>query len=515
LAEQPLLQMLRITKDFPGVRAVDDVSFEVRSGEVMGLIGENGAGKSTLMNVLCGVHRANSGEVLIDGGPVRLTSPRDAETYGIAMIHQEMSLVDSMSVAENMYLGREFTRGGFLMDYGSQRAAARDVLGELGYTGSVRAAVGSLPVGARQMVEIAKALSLNARVIAMDEPTSALSDTEITRLYEVMRLLRARGVGIIFTSHRFDEVFEITDRVTVLRDGKLVGVVRTAETGHDELIRMMVGRELNQFFTRHQAPGDRVLLRVRDLRLAGEDPSSPARIEGIGFEVAEGEILGLAGLLGAGKTEVLQSVFGAYGTRASGYVEVDGRPAVMRRPADAIARGVALITEDRKGSGVLPEMNVGDNITLASLQALAHFGMLQRRREREMAQARISDLAIRTWGPAQLVRTLSGGNQQKVVLGKWLSTKAKVLLLDEPTRGIDVGAKAEIYRLLAHLSAEGCAMVIASSELPELLNLCDRIMVMREGRVSAVFSRGEATQEKILEAAAPLARIMAGGNANG
>jgi ribose transport system ATP-binding protein len=511
LADQPLLQMFHVTKDFPGVRALDDVSVEVESGEVMGLIGENGAGKSTLMNILCGVHRADAGEIRIGGRQVRLASTRDAETYGIAMIHQELSLVDAMSVAENMYLGREFTRGGILMRYRAQRAAARDVLAELGYRGSVRVPVGSLPVGARQIVEIGKALSLDARVIAMDEPTSALSDAEIRRLYDVIRLLRARGVAIIFTSHRFDEVFEITDRVTVLRDGKFVGTVRTAETDRDELIRMMVGRELSQFFTRHRAPGERILLRVRDLRLDADGAPGRTRIEGVGFDVAEGEIFGLAGLLGAGKTEVLQSLFGAYGSRVHGHVEIEGRPAAIRRPADAIRRGVALITEDRKASGLVPEMSVRDNITLASLHALAHFGMLRRRREREMARARMSELAIRAWGPAQLVRTLSGGNQQKVVLGKWLSTEPRVLLLDEPTRGIDVGAKAEIYRLLAHLSAKGCAMVIASSELPELLNLCDRIMVMREGRPSATFSRGEATQEKILEAASPLARAAVEG----
>jgi ribose transport system ATP-binding protein len=256
------------------------------------------------------------------------------------------------------------------------------------------------------------------------------------------------------------------------------------------------------------------VLRVRDLRL-DENGGGRARIEGVSFDVAQGEIFGLAGLLGAGKTEVLQSIFGAYGSRASGHVEIDGRSAAIRRPADAIRRGVALITEDRKGSGLVAEMSVRDNITLASLRALAHFGVLQRRREREMALARIGELAIRTWGPAQLVRTLSGGNQQKVVLGKWLSTDPKVLLLDEPTRGIDVGAKAEVYRLLAQLSARGCAMVVASSELTELLNLCDRVMVMREGRPSAVFTRSEATQEKILEAAAPLARATAGGAVDG
>ena len=507
--------MSRITKEFPGVRALDDVTFEVRAGEVMGLIGENGAGKSTLMNVLCGVHQADAGEILLDGRPVHMTSPREAEVHGIAMIHQELSLVGAMSVAENMYLGREFRRWGLFVDSGRQREAARGVLDELGYGGSVRAAVETLPVGARQMVEIAKALSLDARVIAMDEPTSALSDAEIHRLYDVIRLLRARGVGIIFTSHRFDEVFDITDRVTVLRDGRLVGTVETSATSRDELIRMMVGRELNQFFTKHQPPGERVVLRVRDLRLARDGGLGPARLEGVSFDVAEGEIFGLAGLLGAGKTEVLQSIFGAYGPRASGHVEIEGKPAAIRRPGDAIRRGVALITEDRKGSGLVPEMSVRDNITLASLREIAHAGVLRRRREREMAAARMAELAIRAWGPAQLVRTLSGGNQQKVVLGKWLSTRPRVLLLDEPTRGIDVGAKAEIYRLLAHLSAKGCAIVIASSELPELLNLCDRIMVLREGRPSATFARDEATQEKILEAAAPLARAGTGGSADG
>ena len=504
-----LLRMRQIRKAFAGIEVLHGVGLDLGAGEVHALVGENGAGKSTLVKVLSGVHTDYRGSIELDGRAVRFSSTRDAELAGISIIYQELNLVQELTAAENTFLGREPRRWGILVDYRQMNDRAGGILRELGSSASPTDPVSSLRVGARQMVEIAKALSLNARVMVMDEPTSALSEPEIEQLFAVVKQLSRRGVGIVYISHRFEEIFRIADRVTVLRDGELVATKPVAETSREDLIRLMVGRTLETFFTRHGQPQQQIALAVNDLKLERAEFRPPAILEGISFDVRAGEILGIAGLLGAGRSELLESIFGAYGSRATGQVVLDGRPLNMTSPAAAIDRGVTLLTEDRKLTGLVLGMSLRHNISLAALHTTLRWGMLSASRERSLARDYIGKLAIHCQGDEQAVVTLSGGNQQKVVLGKWLATEPRVLLLDEPTRGIDVGAKSEIYHLLAELAARGCAIVLASSELPELLNLCDRILVMREGRMSALFDRSEATQERILEAAAPLSRVGA------
>ena len=505
-----LLSMQGICKAFDDVEVLHAVGFELRTGEIHALVGENGAGKSTLMKVLAGVYPDASGRVLLNGKRVRFQSAGEAMRAGVSMIHQELNLVEGLTVAENIYLGREPRQFGIAVDCRTMNRMSREILRELGSEIDPAARVASLRIGDRQMIEIAKALSFEPRVLVMDEPTSALSASEISRLFEVVRRLARRGVGIVYVSHRFEEIFDLADRVSVLRDGRHVGTMPVAGTSRDELIRVMVGRPLNRFFTRHRQPRERVVFEVRDLCLGERGPSrTRARLESVSFDVREGEILGIAGLMGAGRSELLESLFGAHGRRVSGTVRLEGKPVSPASPADAIGNGIALVTEDRKRTGLVLGMSVRNNLSLAALPRTLRWGMLSARRESLLARSSIERLSIRCRDDRQDVAMLSGGNQQKVVLGKWLAGEPRVLLLDEPTRGIDVGAKAELYRLLAEWAERGCAVVLASSELPELLNLCDRVLVMREGKIAAAFRHDEATQERILDAAAPLARSEA------
>ena len=490
----PILRMEGIGKSFPGVRALDDVSFEVRPGEVHALMGENGAGKSTLMKILAGAYQADSGRILLDNQPVTLDTPQRAMELGINIIYQEFNLVPQLSVAENIYLGRE-PQGAVpgWVNFRTMRADAQRVMDNLGANIDVRTPVSRLSVAMQQMVEIAKATSRKSRVIAMDEPSATLTDHELQNLYRLIRQLRGEGVSIIYISHRMDEVFAISDRITVLRDGHTVGTKDRGDVTPDELIKMMVGRTLEDNFPKVPAPQGRPLLEVKGLTRKGI-------IEDISFTVHAGEVVALAGLVGSGRTEIARCLFGA-DSFDSGDILLDGQKLTLRGPQDAIRAGLGLVTEDRKGQGLVLNLAVRENTTLAALPSLTPRGFIQSKREVAVSKEYVKNLGVRTPSVEQKVKNLSGGNQQKVVLSKWLLTNSKVLILDEPTRGIDVGAKVEIYQLMNRLAAEGVGLIMISSELPEVLGMADRILVMRQGRLVGQMSRAEATQEKIGELA--------------
>jgi ribose transport system ATP-binding protein len=500
-----VLVMRGITKEFSGVAVLKSVDFDLRAGEIHALMGENGAGKSTLMKVLGGIHPEHGGRIEIGGEPARLASPRDASERGIAFIHQELNLVPELTVAENLFLGREPRRYGCLVERRRMDRDAAVLLATLGFRARPDVRVGSLRVGEQQLVEIAKALSLDARILIMDEPTSALSQSEVASLFRVIRGLAERGVAIIYITHRMEEVFHLADRVTVLRDGAVVAGMTTGATSRRELIRHMVGRDVAEFFAPHQRPAGRAVLEVEGLWLeqSWDSAGRPRVIDGVSFTVRAGEILGIAGLLGAGRTELLETLFGASLGKAGGRVRLDGRPIDIGSPAAAKRAGLALVTEDRRRDGLVLDAALDFNLGLTTVAERATFGIVSRARARREAQETIRQLAVRAKSLAQPVATLSGGTQQKVVIGKWLLTLPKVLLLDEPTRGIDVGTKAEIYRLMAELARTGVAMLMVSSELPELLSLSDRILVLREGRPTALLDKADFSAERIIDYASP------------
>ena len=485
------LQMKSITKTYPGVRALDNVDFDVTRGEVHALVGENGAGKSTLMKILAGAEPMDSGEILIDGKPVHITSPQRAMEFGISIIYQEFNLVPYLNAAENIFLGRE-PRGvlpGFV-NFPVMYREAQKVTENLGVRLNVRLPVNRLSVAQQQMVEIAKATSRSATIIAMDEPSATLTEHELQSLFELIRSLKQQGVSIVYISHRLEEIFQIADRVTVLRDGRLVETKPVSETDRDDIIRMMVGRELKEKIPKQAAEIGQPALTVNDLTRRGV-------LEDINFTVSQGEVLGIAGLVGAGRTELARAIFGADPFDA-GEIRLNGRPVDIRSPRDAIRMGIGLVTEDRKALGLILGMVVRENISLANLDELTRLGFVNRSEEKRVASRFIEDLMIKTPSVEQQVQNLSGGNQQKVVLAKWLFTQSKVLIFDEPTRGIDVGSKVEIYQLMNRLAANGVAIIMISSELPEILGMSDRILVMHEGRIAGELSREEATQEKIM-----------------
>jgi ribose transport system ATP-binding protein len=500
----PVLTASGISKSFGGVAALRDVHLELKPGEIHALMGENGAGKSTLMKILSGVHTDYEGKVKIDGEAVRFGSVRDAEAAGIAIIHQELNLVPELSVSDNIFLGRERLIAGLIVDRKASTRAARALLQRLGIDLDPEARIASLRVGEQQLVEIAKALSLDARILIMDEPTSALSPAECRRLFGIIRQLAADGVAIIYISHRIDEVMHLADRVTVFRDGRHVLTGEMSGLTEDTIIAAMVGRSMLDAVHDERMPNDRVVMAVRGLSL-----SVPQRhgwrqvLEGVSFDLHAGEILGIGGLLGSGRTEIVETIFGSAEGQAGGEIWLDGQQADLRSPRDARRLGIALVTEDRKSQGLHLQASIKDNIALPLVGALARFGIRSFAGEAEVAQHAIDTLGVRYSGIDQAAGTLSGGNQQKVVIGKWLATRPRVLLLDEPTRGIDVGAKREIYDLVFRLAREGIAIVIISSELPELLLLADRILVMSEGRQSGMLDRSEATEERIMQLAAP------------
>lgn len=488
--------MRGIGKNFPGVRALDDVSLDLRAGEVHALVGENGAGKSTLMKILAGATAADTGEIAIDGQAVTIDSPRTAEKLGVGMIYQEFNLVPALNAIDNIVLGNEPTRS-ILLDEREARHRAEAVFTELGIDLPLNIETARLSVAQQQMVEIAKVLSRQARVIVMDEPSAALTDREINRLFDVIRKLKARGAGVFYISHRMEEVPLIADRITVLRDGRVIETRPAAKFPPDEIISAMVGRSIDTHFPElPPIPKDTpVLLAVHDLR------RSPA-VNGVSFDVHRGEIVGLAGLVGAGRTEIVRAIAGA-DIPQSGSIEVMGKKVRIRSPHDGIQAGIAFITEDRKAQGLVLGMNVRENITLAQLRRFVNRDQLiDRRKEEAATREYIDQLRIRTPSSEQLVSNLSGGTQQKVVLAKWLLGDAKVFLFDEPTRGIDVGTKSEIYHLMLRLLAQGAGIVMVSSELPEVLGMSHRILVIRQGRIVRELARDEATADKVIAAAA-------------
>jgi ribose transport system ATP-binding protein len=492
--------MSGIVKTFPGVRALDGVSFDVRAGEVHALVGENGAGKSTLMKVLAGAYIADAGTIEIDGKVAAIDGPRAAETLGIGMIYQEFNLVPDLSVVENLLLGHEPLQRGFL----DRRAAvgrAGTVLSELGIALPLTLPARKLTVAQQQLTEIGKALLRKARLIVMDEPTAALTDREIDALFLLIAKLKAQNVAFVYISHRLEELPRISDRITVLRDGKTVETRPTAELPRDEMIRLMVGRPLDAHFPElppvaEDAP---VMLLVNRLSSTAGVP-----VTDVSFSVRAGEIVGLAGLVGAGRTDIVRAIAGA-DVPVAGSIDVAGRRIVVRDPHSAIEAGIALITEDRKAQGLVLGMNVRENTTLAHLDAFEKNGFVDRAKENETTAREIAELRIRTPSSEQIVRNLSGGTQQKVVLAKWLIGDAQVYLFDEPTRGIDVGAKAEIYALMVGLLARGAGIVMVSSELPEVLGMSHRILVVREGRIRAEFARADATPDKVIAVATGVA----------
>jgi ribose transport system ATP-binding protein len=497
----PLLRMAGIAKTFPGVRALDGVSFEVNAGEVHALVGENGAGKSTLMKILAGAQPADSGEIVVDGNPVAIDGPRTAERLGIGMIYQEFNLVPDLGVIENIVLGVEPRKGPFFLDRAAAGHEAADVLGELGIALPLDRPARRLSVAEQQLTEIAKCLVRHARLIVMDEPTAALTEREIEALFGLIRKLKSQGVAFVYISHRLEELPRIADRITVLRDGKAVGTLLAAETSQDEVIRLMVGRSLEAHFPELPpvAPDAPVVLEVHGLASASGVP-----VHDVAFQVRAGEIVGLAGLVGAGRTEIVRAVAGA-DVPTGGDIRIDGRRVVVRSPRSAIRAGIALITEDRKAQGLVLGMTVRENTTLAHLGQFVRGLFVKTPLETETTNAEIAELRIRTPSGEQTVRNLSGGNQQKVVLAKWLIGHARVFLFDEPTRGIDVGAKAEIYALMVQLLKQGAAIVMVSSELPEVLGMSHRVLVVRDGTIRREFQRAEATPDGVIAVATGVA----------
>jgi D-xylose transport system ATP-binding protein len=500
----PLLELKNITKDFPGVRALDGVSFDLEPGEVHALCGENGAGKSTLIKVLSGFYPAGTygGEILLEGQPVEFKSIHAAEEHGISLIAQELALVPELSVAENISLGREPVRAG-LIRWEQVRADARRALELVGLDVDPGRPVRQLGIGQQQMVEIAKALIKSARILVLDEPTAALTEADAVRLLRFLADLRARGISSIYISHRLEEVYRIADRITVLRDGRSVGTARTADLTSERVISLMVGREVKTLYPRpERAPGE-VVLSVKDWTV--EDPLNPGRhvLKDVSFDLREGEVLGIAGLMGAGRTALVSSLFGAARSAVTGTLRLKGREstAPLRSPKEAIAAGMALVSEDRKRYGLVLEASVGENITLATLRRFVHHLLLDNEERRKEAGAQAQALRIKAASLATIVNHLSGGNQQKVVLGKWLLSHPRILFLDEPTRGIDVGAKAEIYQLVKDLAASGLAVVMVSSELPEVLGMSHRVLVLNLGRQTALLEGDAASPESVMAAA--------------
>ncbi len=490
----PLLEVRGICKAFPGVRALHQVDLQVARGEVVAVIGENGAGKSTLMKILAGVQPPDSGSIRFDGREVDIGSVSTALDLGISLIHQELNLADNLDVSANIFLGREAHRWGWMRRREMEQSAAR-YLAMVGLDVDPRTTVSELTIGKQQLVEIAKALSVDCRVLIMDEPTSSLSTGETERLFDVIDGLKRRGVSVIYISHRLAEVQRIADRVVVLRDGENAGELDRSSIDHDAMVRLMVGRDVSQFYARRPHSIGDVVLEVKDL----VTPAWPQHR--ITFQVRAGEIVGLAGLVGAGRTELLQTLF-AVDTKRGGTVRLDGKPLDERSPHHVIRRGVGLVPEDRKQHGLVIDMTVRQNLTLAGLSQFAsRFGVLKPHQELDVARRMVDTLHIKTPSIEQTVRYLSGGNQQKVVLGKWLALGPKLLLLDEPTRGIDIGAKEEIYRLMEQLAEEGMAILFASSEMEEILGMSDRVLVMCEGRMTGELAREALSEEAVMRLA--------------
>ena len=494
----PLLSATGISKAFPGVQALANVSIHIDRGEILAVVGENGAGKSTLMKILAGVYTADASAIDFDARPVAIRSVKDAERLGIVLIHQELNLAGHLDIAGNIFLGREPTWGGFLgfIDQKRIHEGAAHITKRLGLTASPRTLVHDLSIGQQQLVEIARALSLQSRLLILDEPTSSLTESETYLLFTVLRELKQDGISILYISHRLKEVETIADRVVVLRDGKNAGELQRGNITHQAIVQRMVGRELKQFFQRHRTEAESrnpPVVQVQDVRWSASQ-------EGIEFSIRSGEIVGMAGLMGSGRTELAETLFGVRAMMA-GSVAIDGQPITIHRPADAIRAGIFLIPEDRRLDGLILDDSVKHNISITTLSSLSRLGFLQTDREQQLAQAMCERFKVRTPNTTQIVGNLSGGNQQKVVLAKWLSQTPRLLILDEPTRGIDVGAKSEIYALMDELAQQGAAILMISSDLEEILGMSDRVLVMHEGRLAGGLTRAEMSEEAIMHLA--------------
>ena len=494
---EPILEMKGISKTFPGVRALRDVQLSINPGEVHALMGENGAGKSTLMKILSGAYTADpGGEIKIDGKPVTIDGPLGAKALGVAIIYQELALAPNLTVAENIYLGREARRGP-AVDRGAMASGCADILARLGATFGPQTLVGDLSIAERQMVEVARAIHARSRILVMDEPTTALSARETEKLFELIRRLRADGLAIIYISHRMAEVYELSDRVSVLRDGTYVGTLKPGEIGPDAVVRMMVGRDLSSFYKKEHRANENVPAPVLEVR----GVTDGGRVRNGTFTLSRGEVLGLAGLVGAGRTELARLIFGAE-RRTGGSVRLEGREVNFAGPGEAIAAGLAYLTEDRKAQGLFLDMTCNENVNLGVIERdSGPLGWLDFKRAKSRVLAAIQAMAIRVAGPEIQVGTLSGGNQQKVLLSRLLETQPKVLILDEPTRGVDIGAKSEIYRIIDQLAQRGLAVLVISSELPEIVGICDRVVVMHEGTITGEVGGATgipATEESIM-----------------
>ncbi|MGT2958135.1 D-xylose ABC transporter ATP-binding protein [Streptococcus bovimastitidis] len=486
------IDMRDISKSFGNNKVLEKIDLSIESGQIHALMGENGAGKSTLMNILTGLFPATSGQIFIDGKEMTFANPQEAEEFGISFIHQEMNTWSEMSVLDNLFLGREIKKGFGILDKKTMTLKAKEAFKRLEVDIPLNKAIGELSVGQQQMIEIAKCLLTKVSILIMDEPTAALTERETGNLFRVIRSLKNEGVGIIYISHRMEEIFKITDLVTVMRDGLVVDTVPTAETNPHQLVQKMVGRELNDFYPEKTATIGDVAFEVKNLSGQG--------FEDVSFSVHKGEILGFSGLMGAGRTEVMRALFGL-DTKKAGSVIIDGQEVDIKNPAQAIAKGIGFLTEDRKDEGLILDFSIQDNMTLPSTKEFSKKGFFDEKTSKTFSQQLIDRLRIKSGSPQLPVGNLSGGNQQKVVLAKWIGIAPKVLILDEPTRGVDVGAKREIYQLMNELAERGVPIVMVSSDLPEILGVSDRIMVMHEGRIKGQLSREEATQEKVMQLA--------------
>ncbi len=505
MANDVVLQMVDISKEFPGVKALSHVNFEARAGELLALMGENGAGKSTLMKVLSGVwpYPTYTGDIFVKGEKKQFANTKEAEEAGIAIIYQELNLIPEMTVAENIFLDRQFTDSLGRINWAKLNQETQALLDELGIRDfRPTDKVSSITVGKQQMVEIAKALSKRARILVLDEPTSALTDKEVADLFRIIRKLKADGVCMCYISHKMEEIRQVADRIVVLRDGQTIGdVTPIAEITLDQIIARMVGRELKDMFPKREPKRGRKILEVKNLEV--DHPSLPGekRVKKSSFVAYEGEILGISGLMGAGRTELVGGIFGAYPGQSRGEIWLEGKKINIKSPRDAIDHGIALLTEDRKALGLFLSEPISFNTTISSLETISSkiLGVINHAREREIVSDYVKRLGVKTPSISTVIGTLSGGNQQKVILGKWLNSSPKVFILDEPTRGIDIGAKVEIYKLLNSLVEQGVAVIVISSELPEVLGLSDRILVMAEGNIVSEFTRETATKETIME----------------
>ncbi|MGM9950267.1 MAG: sugar ABC transporter ATP-binding protein [Lysinibacillus sp.] len=500
-----MIRMSGISKAFSGNVVLNNVEFELHDGEIHALMGENGAGKSTLMKILSGIYEKDAGSVMVDGQEMEFKSPKDSEAHGIAVIHQELNILPDLSVAENLFLGKEKTYGLFgILRKKEMHEEAKELLSKLGLQIDPRTRAGDLSVGKQQIIEIAKAIASDAKYIIMDEPTAALTDREIETLFKTVRELKAKGISFVYISHRMEEIFSICDRITILRDGTYVGVRDIPKTTFDEIVAMMVGRELGERFPSRKAVIGEVKLQVNNL-------SAEGAFEDVSFMVRKGEILGVAGLMGAGRTEVAQTLFG-YRKATGGEILIDGKPVKIHSPIDAMKHKIGFVSEDRKTEGLILDFSVRDNIMLANLDKGSKGSVILPKLENKMVAKYIEQLRIRTASATQSAKSLSGGNQQKIVIAKWLGTDPQILILDEPTRGVDIGAKKEIYQIMNNLAEAGVSILMISSELPEVIGMADRVLVMQEGKVTGTLMKKDMTQEKIMHYATGGDKVVQKGN---